>query len=239
MKKIITFCFLLFTISMVFSCKEDEIDLFNGKAALFIGVKMDKASTPERDMDSVRNISFGFTDLQETTINFMVRLQGIPGKADRKITIKVAGTATKGSDYELNENVVLPAGAHYVLIPCRIIRNPTLMDTQKKLTLSLVATELFEVPDTTKARINLSDGIPTNWVNNSMATYILGSCRKVKYQFFYDMMGYYDLADLLYGDLNNTAKYLNKKIEDYNLNPAKYENKYGDTPLGFRFDPWD
>ncbi|SMC87268.1 DUF4843 domain-containing protein [Pedobacter nyackensis] len=239
MKKIITRCFLIFTISMAFSCKEDEIDLFTGKSALFIGVKMDERSTPENDMDSVRNVSFGFTDLQETTINFMVRLQGIPGKEDRKIKIKVAGSATKGSDYELNENVVLPAGAHYVLVPCKIIRNPTLMDTQKNIALSLVADELFEVPDTTRARINLSDGIPTNWVNNSFAAYVLGRCTKAKYQFFYDMMGYYDLADILYGDLNNISKYLNKKIEDYNLNPAKYEHKYGDVPLAFRFDPWD
>jgi hypothetical protein len=224
---------------MIFSCREDEIDLFHGKAALFIGVKMDRAEAPENDMDTVRSLSFGFTDRQEATINFMVRLQGIPVKEDRKIKIKVAGTATKGSDYELNENVVLPGGAHYVLIPCRIIRNASLLDTQKNIVLSLVTDELFLVPDTTTARINLSDGIPTDWVNNSMATYVLGTCRKVKYRFFYDMMGYYDLADILYGDLSNDAKYLNKKIEDYNLNPDKYEHKYGDVPLTFRFDPWD
>ncbi len=224
---------------MVSSCKEDEIDLFSGKAALFAGVKMNERSTPENDMDSVRSVAFGFSDLQETTINFMIRLQGIPGKEDRKVKIKISGDATKGTDYELNENVVLPAGAHYVLIPCRIIRNPTFMDTQKRIMLSLVADDLFEVPDTSKARINVSDGIPTGWVNNSFATYVFGSCSKVKYQFFYGMMGYYDLGDVLYGDLNNIGKYLNKKVDDYNLNPDKYEHKYGDVPLGFRFDPWD
>ncbi len=226
-------------IGIVSSCKEDEIELFNGKSALFVGVKMDERSTPENDMDSVRSVAFGFSDLQETTINFMVRLQGIPAKEDRKVKIKILGDATKGTDYELNENVVLPAGAHYVLIPCRIIRNPTFMDTQKRIMLSLVADDLFEVPDTSKARINVSDGIPTEWVNNSFAAYVLGTCSKIKYQFFYDMMGYYDLAEVPYGDLNNIGKYLNKKVDDYNLNPDKYEHKYGDVPLSFRFDPWD
>lgn len=238
MKKIIKFCFLILISSTVFSCKEDEIELFNGKSALFVGVKMDERTAPESDMDSVRNVAFGFTDLEETTVNFMVRLQGIPSKDDRKIKIKVGGTAIKGSDYELNEHVVLPAGAHYVLIPCKIIRNPTLIDAQKTIALSLVADEQFEVPDTVKARINISDGIPTEWQGNAMAVYIFGSCTAAKYGFFYDMMGYYDLSDVLYGDLNNIAKYLNKKIEDYNLNPDKYEHKYGDVPLGFQFI-WD
>lgn len=239
MKKIIIFCFLVFSISMVFSCKEDEIDLFNGKDALFIGVKMDERSTPEDDMDSVRNVSFGFTELEETTINFMVRLQGTPSKEDRKVKIEVEGTAIKGTDYELNEQVVLPAGAHYVLIPCKLIRNPSLVDIEKEIKIGLVADELFEVPDANKARIKVSDGIPTEWVNNFSAPYVLGRCTKAKYQFFYDMMGYYDLTDLFYGDLNDVAKYLNRKIEDYNVDPAKYEHKYGDVPLGYRFDPMD
>lgn len=224
---------------MMFSCKEDEIDLFSGKSALFIGVKMDERSTPENDMDSVRNVSFGFTELEETTVNFMIRLQGIPGKEDRKVKIKVEGTAVKGTDYELNELVVLPAGAHYVLIPCKLIRNPSLIDVEKEIKIGLIADEEFEVPDNIKARLKVSDGIPTEWVNNSFAGYIFGSCTKIKYQLFYDMMGYYDLGEVLYGDLNNIAKYLNKKIEDYNLDPAKYDHKYGAVPLEFRFDPMD
>lgn len=238
MKKIIIHCFLLFSISMMFSCKEDEIDLFNGKSALFIGVKMDASNTPENDMDSVRKLSFGFTELEETTINFMVRLQGIPSKEDRKVKIKVDGTAVKGTDYELNDQVVLPAGAHYVLIPCKLIRNPSILDNEKELKISLIEDEQFEVPDKKPARLKVSDGVPTEWVNSGFAQQFFGVCTKEKYGFFYDIMGYYDLEEVAYGDLGNIAKYLNKKIEEYNLDPAKYDNKYGPI-INYRFDPMD
>lgn len=234
------FFYIVFIVLLsLLSCKEDEIKLFNGKPALFVGVKMENNNVIEEDMDSVKNIAFGFSELQEITTNFMIRLQGLPTNNDRPVKIKLGGDATLGKNYIFDSNIVLPSGAHYVLLPCKILRTPDLMDAQKHITLHLVTDDTFDVPVGPGARINITDGIPTEWVNNSMAQYVLGSCRPLKYQFFYDIMGYYDLNDVAYSDLNNTAKYLNRKIEDYNINPDKYDRKYGEPPLDFRFDPFD
>ncbi|WP_423735417.1 DUF4843 domain-containing protein [Chitinophaga caseinilytica] len=232
-------CAFLLLLCGMTACKKDEIEIFNGKPALFIGVKMDSGKPVEKDIDTARNIAFGFTDLQDTRIYFIARLQGLPAGTDRKIKVKVGGTATKGADYELDENITLPAGAHYALIPCRIIRNASMADNEKSIILKIVADDQFIAADTLQATVRISDGIPTEWKNNFFASSVFGTCTKAKYQFFFDFTGFYDLGETGYGELLDISRYLNQKIGDYNLDPAKYQHKYGAPPIPFRFDPWD
>lgn len=219
------------------SCSEDRIENFHGKPAIFMGVVMENPNRPiEENIDTLRKVSLGFTDFEEVTVNFIARLQGLPVDYDRAIKVALGGDALKGSDYELDENVLLGAGEHYALVPCRIIRNESMVDVEKTITLTIVGDEMFEEGDITIAYIVVEDGIPSDWVNGWGAEQFFGPCSREKYIFFYDFMGYYDLAEVQYGDYQNIANYLNRKIDDYDMNPEKYDFKYGDPPLDFRFE---
>ncbi|HHV85576.1 MAG TPA: DUF4843 domain-containing protein [Petrimonas sp.] len=231
--------YMLFIVVMMITaaCSEDQIKIFSGKPAIFMGVVMDRPNRPvESDIDTLRSISFGFTDLAEVTINFIARLQGNPVSHDRIVQVEPGGDAVIGTDYQLDNNVVLKAGEHYVLIPCRILRNPSMEDNRKEITLRIIGDEVFDAGDITTAYITVEDGIPGDWVNGWGAEYCFGPCTKDKYTFFYDFLGFYDLADTPQGDYASIANYLNSKIADYNMNPEKYNNKYGAPPLGFRFE---
>lgn len=214
-----------FSALMLTACQEDEIDIFSGKPAINIAVFDRSGNT-----DTLRRIDFGFMEEDTLTVDFIARLQGIPANVDRKIKIELSGDAVKGTDYELNTEVILPAGAYEVRIPCLLRRDPSLLDATRTLTLTTLPDEVFAEGFTLSAHIRISDGMPREWLNNDMAQYYLGKCSALKYRFFYDMLGFYDLAPY-WNELTTFATFLNNKVADYNDHPDKYGNKYGDVPM--------
>lgn len=219
--KITWICLLLFALA---ACKEDEIDVFSGEPAVNIAVMLDNGK-----MDTTRNVGFGFMEEKEITVDFVAKLEGLPVDYDRKLTLTLDGDAIRGTDYELDTEVVLPAKAHEVRIPCHLRFDPSLQYKSRRIVLSTIPDETFVKGFQLSAQIVISD-LPNEWVGYD-ATYLFGICSQAKYRFFYDLMGEYDLAKYDYGSLVIIADYLNQKVLEYNMNPDGWDNKYGAVPM--------
>lgn len=227
MKKYNINAFFLIFMLLLGACKEDEIELFIGEPAINIGV----VSADGKRVEEKRNINFVFMEEDEITLNLKVMLEGTPENRERRVQLEIGGDAVKGSDYEMSDEVILKAGAHEVIVPCRLKRTESLMDVSRNITFKFIPSGEFINGHALTAEIVISDGMPDNWVNGEYAVYTLGECSKVKYRVMYDLLGIYDLDGYTDGEFRIMADYLNDKVADYNLNPEKYDNKYGVVPM--------
>lgn len=227
MKNIKIYWLLIAIMCTVTSCAEDEIELFNGVPAIDMAIMSEDGK-----IDTIRSVSFGFMEEDEIMVTFMACLQGVPTNYDRKIKIEISSDAVLGTDFFVDENVILHAGAHQVEIPCRIVRQPSMLNVTRKINITAVANDQFTEGVRVMAAASVSDGMPDHWVNDDMyAEYTLGKCTRVKYTFFYDMMGFYDLEGYGYGDFLAMQTYLNAKLAEYNADPDKFDRVYGDAPM--------
>lgn len=212
---------------LIGACKEDEIELFIGEPAINIGV----LSADGKHDEEKRNVNFVFMKENDITINFMVMLEGMPEARDRKVKIEIGGNAINGQDFEITDEIILKAGEHKVLVPCHLKRTESLMDNSRNVTFKFLPDEEFISGHKLSAEIVISDGMPDNWVNGDYAVYTLGECSKMKYRFLYDLLNIYDLDGYTDGELRIMANYLNAKVLEYNVNPDKFDNKYGPVPM--------
>lgn len=219
----------LYIICMLFSlagCQEDEVDVYSGNPAISLAVINEHGRH-----DTVRNISYGFLEVKnDTNVDFLIKLEGLPVGYERKIKVVLSGDAIPGTDYELSTDVILPANAHEVRIPCLIKCDASLMNQTRTIILTAEPNEIFIKGFQLSSRIIISDGMPNQWIGGEY-WHILGHCSRLKYRFMYDLLGYYDLSKFEYSELMMMATYLNKKVEEYNMNPDQFENKYGPVPM--------
>lgn len=209
----------------IVACQEDEVELYSGNPAISVAVVLDNGQT-----DVTRNIEFGFMEENEVTVDFLAKLEGIPVNYNREIKFTLDGDAIQGTDYELPDKVILPAGAHEVRIPCHIMRNLSLMDQNRTITLNIEQNDLFIKGFQSTSEIVIGDGMPGEWIGGDY-WYILGHCSRLKYRFMYDLLGYYDLNEFSYAELTMIASYLQKKVNEYNMDPGSFGEKYGPAPM--------
>lgn len=227
MKRYNKYGFLLIFMLLIGACKEEQIELFTGEPAINIGIETEKGGNDEKK----RNVNFVFMKEDEFIVNFMVMLEGIPENRDRRVNIEIGGSAVKNSDFVIDDEIILKAGAHKIIVPCRLKRTESLMDVSRNITFKFIQDNEFICGYKLSAEIEISDGMPDNWVNGGFADYVLGKCSKMKYRVLYDFLNIYDLDGYNDVEFRIMADYLNSKVADYNVNPGKYDNKYGPVPM--------
>lgn len=218
----------------MFSCSEDEIELFNATPSINMAIVDSKILTIASD--TLVTIDYGFLDTRivDSTRTLRCKLQGLPVNYARTVKLLYSGTAVVESDYVAASEVVIEAGKIDADIPIKVFRKNLAKDGAKRLTIEMIPSAEIVKGVITRVHLDFADEVPSKWVNEMfgmMATNNLGPCTKTKYRFFYDIMGFYDFKLVTMGDYTVLKNVMNQKLADYNANPAKYDNKFGPSPM--------
>lgn len=211
-------CCLLLALS---SCKQEDTQVYSGSQS----VNLLFASSVKGIEVSFLTLPLGTT---EHSVDVYVNLQTKAADYDRTVKLALTDTTTAviGTNFRFPLEVVIPAGAPGVIVPCVLIREG-LDKIKGGVTLGLTAVvskDFVGAGINKEIVIKFSDEFPTQWVPTSAwFNSFLGTCTAEKYKLIYDVMGIIDLKD--WNDMNfaNALKgYLNEYIKGWNkANPDK------------------
>ena len=201
------------------SCSEDKIETYSGPDAvnMWIGTTRDSAEMSFLALEPT---------LTEYDFNVELRIQSGLRNEDRDVKINLGEltTAVAGENFEVAENVTIPAGETSVIVPVKVYKKG-LADIEGGLVVELViGTSDDFIPGVYgKMKLSFAGDFPKNWYASTTSDvgaipYFWGKCTKNKYQFVFEHLGTIDLKD--YAGWNYTPiiamqNELNAKLEKY------------------------
>ena len=190
------------------------------------------------------DVVYGFVLDEYTDIDLEILLMGYAKNYDRTIGLKITSEngAVAGTNYEIQDRLVLPKNEVSVKIPLKVLRSSDLLeDGAKSFLVELVDSDDLKAGLRTTLFITVSDDIPEEWVGgenwfmNKVSDYF-GECNQTKYLFVYEQLGVWDFSAWnLMGFMGNDAKFspakriLKEKLAEYEAeNGPLVDPKTGD-----------
>lgn len=209
-------------------CSKESLTTYEGAAMVnFDYNKM------ELKKDSV-NVAYGFVADEYRLINLELIVTGYPEANDREVKLSVTSEdgAQAGVHYELQEEVVIPAGEVMATVPLKVLRPAELMENPVSFSVKIVNSLTLEAGIRTTLFVSVSDDIPDQWIGDenwfmgSIEDYF-GKCSKTKYLFVYQVLGIWDFSAYSYwGMMADSSKFTPaKRIVKEKL--AEYEAANG------------
>ena len=183
MKKINIYLILIFCVSLMFSCQEDDIMEYSGMQAL---------NMVQEEGDGTMLIS---GSEESKIIKIKISVMGVPSLNDRTIEMSLGenNTAVLGTTCEIPMNINLKGGTLDTIVECKVFREG-LSEDAKLLDLIFKDNKDFVTGVYKNIQIKMMFGYPTSWVDDTwMAPYILGKCTQAKYKFVFEQLGTVDL----------------------------------------------
>lgn len=187
---------LTWVIPLLTACEKDEIAVYSGADLVnidYVGMELVK--------DSI-DITYGFVNDQEKTINLMFLLIGYEKNYDREvaITIKSEDGAIAGTHYQIPDKIIIPKNKVKTSVPLIIFRSKDLSENGARSFLLQISKSTDLMPGIqTTLFVRMSDDIPDEWIGdknwfmNKVSDYF-GECSKTKYLFIYKELDIWDFS---------------------------------------------
>ncbi len=146
MKNTIISVFIL-SLSLLFSCSEDEIQTFDSKSSLYVIDYIKDANDKSIRVDTV-DVSFSQLGAATTyTQDFYIGLIGNIGKTDLEYSVKVVKdlTTATSEQYELPEKLIFKKDVSRDILPITIFKDKLAVDEEVVLTIELVDNDNFDL----------------------------------------------------------------------------------------------
>lgn len=165
--------------SIVSSCKEDTIDVYESdNAKIYFQEQTSSGANGSEGYSTSIKFSFVNRDPDWTSVVFRgtVKLMGNIASHDRacKVTVDDENTTmTAGEDYEINlDTLKIKAGDNYGYIGVRFLRSANIKKEAKKLTLRLEPNENFDILKAYKST-NVWSNTTADTIDGSRFTFII------------------------------------------------------------------
>ena len=194
MKNILRNSFIVALAAFSFvACQEDEIEKYSGPDAVNLLIS---------GRDSAE-FSFLTVDpkMEEYVFNVDVNIQTVIADYDRTVIIGVGErtTGVLGTNFEVADQVVIPAGETSVVLPVKVFKQG-LVDIEGGLVADIVVktSDDFIGGVHDKVKLAFSGDFPKDWYSSKGDIYafslLMGKCTKAKYQFVFEHIGTIDLV---------------------------------------------
>lgn len=229
---------LVLSALFTFSCKEDEIPVYSGPAAINIYAKTDNMSGTGYSVSDSLEMSFlAFpATYVEHTFDLLVRI--MTSKENRDRTVKLgfgeSQTAVFGTDFTMDTEVIVPAGATEVVVPVTAYKHAGL-EEEVVVDVIVEPSQDFIAAIKHEVKFKFSAAFPEDWYASSgdlgFTGYKLGDCTKAKYQVYYQLESTIDLAKYATGWMDYATGpalifRLNQYIDQYNAQFGDDESKW-------------
>lgn len=189
--------FTLFT----FSCKEYEIPTYSGPDAVNLYAKLDyQSGTGYATYDSLEMSFLAYpSSYGEHTFDLLVRIMGAASEKPRTVKLGLGknNTAIMGTDFTMATEVTIPAGATEIVVPVTAYKHSGL---EEEVTVDVIVEKSNDFIGAIKQEVKFkfSAMFPTNWYASSgdlgYTGYLLGTCTKAKYRWYYEVESTIDLV---------------------------------------------
>lgn len=207
------------------SCGEDQIATYSGPDAANLQIN-------RKDSAEISFLSFE-PSVSEYIFEVEVQVQSVLSDKNREVKVGIGEktTAVAGTNFEMPDHVVIPAGAVSVVLPVKVFKEG-LADIDGGVVVEIVVLPSADFVGGVKAKMKLSfsGDFPKAWYASNdvnTASRFLGKCTKAKYQFVYDYLGTIDLAP--YSDWTYTK--MQALVTDLNTALDKYAADHGGERL--------
>lgn len=158
----------------------------------------------------------------ETTINLKVRLVGKVAPVDRHIRLEVDVNRSTAlpSEFEFDNDIVLPANAFEVIVPIKIKRSQRLKTDTARLLIRAVSTTDLIVDPVKAGNYNELVEFRIIWLDKlvqpeSWPFYLWGGYSVTKHQLVIDITGVADYYGLTTDELYSAASQCNTYLDEY------------------------
>lgn len=216
MKNILRNSFIMAVAALSFvACQEDEIEKYSGPGA--VNMRIFGRDSAEFSFLTVA------PKTEEYVFNVDVNIQTVIADYDRTVNIGLGErtTGVLGTNFEVADQVVIPAGETSVVLPVKVFKQG-LVDIEGGLVADIVVktSDDFIGGVHDKVKLAFSGDFPKDWYSSSgdlaAIPFMIGKCTKAKYQFLFDHIGTIDLVDYAswdYGPIIALRSELNAKLD--------------------------
>lgn len=190
--KYLLFIMSVLLLSILHSCKIDEIETYSGDNYIFF----------EHAGEEVLEYSFSFHPGKEKdTIPVILRLVGGVATYDRRVNLYVDNDSTTAtqSDYKLPSDIILRAGHYADTIDLVLYKSDKLLEEKFNINLRIDDSEDLLSGPQTNVYLNVlfSDMLSRpGWWDAGIVNNFLGEYSDAKYRFFIEATGVVDLTDM-------------------------------------------
>lgn len=236
-KTIYTIILLLFTGSMIVSCKKG-LETYDGQPNIYFANATEVIN--KKAIADTSTISFAFAreTVKDSVLKLVVKATGPTASADRiyNLIIDPSSTAVSSKHYEiLNQKFVIPANKVQDTIRIRFKRIPEMQTADFKLVLNLVENDQFKtLMQSTVLNSNTGKKLSfikqTVWVNDILKQpklwldYYFGTFSRKKIFLMADVMSF-NIADLDTFDTPITKVFFYSRFMQRYLNEMKADGK--------------